>query len=767
MQNDGFSRGATSRVRDSRAYGSWACGAPGSALPGRVGGPWAVSLTLATALMAAPAWGQDDSESEEESVELAPVEVEAARPSPVGPVEGYKAERSATATRLNLSLDETPASVQVVPREVLDDSGAERVGDALDFTAGVNRTNSFGNTQDGFVLRGFDATFAEDGAVSGGAVASITGQRDSATVERVEVLRGPAAALYGPGSPGGVVNVVTKRPQARTFARSESTLSSFERYRQTFDANSDFGTGGQVMARLSGALEKFDSFRDDIDGDRQVLAPAVTVQPRKDLRLHYRGEFSRDARPFDRGVPVAGSDVLADEDTFFGDPDAGNFTNQIARNQVEAELDLNDNWTARVFGGLTYNSLEGFARSPVALAPFSLPQQALGVPIIENETIFRESRDRDFQTQLWTGRAELDGRFDTGPVAHETLFSFEGRVIHDDRNLSRSNVFGQPDLISVSQPGSPFPAPTPTQRSDTRDDVTNFGILAFDKITPWEPLTILGGGRVDIVDQEQTLTTNFGSTETDLNETEFSPTVGAVFQPVSWGSVFVRYAESFEVNTATGPDGSPLDPQEGESIEGGVRFNLNEEALRATVTVFDTDLENVPFADVSTGLSRGASQSSTGVEVSLQGAVTEDISVVANYTYTDAEVSDLPGFDGDFDAPAVPEHAANVFANYEVPKGPLDGLSLRGGVVFNGDRLNALPQFVQTPQGLPSARIGGQDLDSYVRVDLGAGYRVNEWFEASFRVENLFDKDYERPGTPNFALPESPRTFSGRLSLRF
>ena len=740
-----------------------------------------LALLAGNSLGPAPALAQEDdppaaqdaaesaTEESQGDVELAPVEVEAVRPSPFGPTPGYAPERSATATRLNLSLDETPASVQVVPRQVLEDSGAERVEDALDFTAGVNRTNSFGNTQDGFLLRGFDATFAEDGVVSGGAVANIFGKRDSATVERVEVLRGPAAALYGPGSPGGVVNVVTKRPQATTFARSDSTLSSFERYRQTFDANSDFGTDGTVMARLSGSLEKSDSFRDDIDGDRQVIAPAVTLQPSDDLRVRYRGEFSRDARPFDRGVPVAGSDVLADEDTFFGDPDAGNFTNQIARNQIEAELDLNDAWTARVFGGLTFNSLDGFARSPVALAPFSLPPQVLGVPIAENETIFRESRDRDFQTQLWTGRVELDGRFDTGPVAHETLVSFEGRVVHDDRNLSRSNVFGQPDLISASQPGSPLPAPTPTQRSDTRDDVTNFGFLAFDKITPWEPLTIVGGGRVDIVDQEQTLTTNFGSTETDLNETEFSPTVGAVFQPVSWGSVFVRYAESFEVNTATGPDGSPLDPQEGESIEGGVRFNLNEEALRATVTVFDTDLENVPFADVSTGLSRGASQSSTGVEVSLQGAVTEHLSVIANYTYTDAEVSDLPGpgLEGDFDAPGVPEHAANAFANYSFDSGELDGLSLNGGVVFNGDRLNALPQFVQTPQGLPSARIGGQDLDSFVRFDIGAGYRLNDWVQASFRVENLFDKDYERPGTPNFALPESPRTFSGRLSLRF
>jgi len=702
-----------------------------------------------------------------EGVELAPVEVEAARPSPFGPTPGYAPERSATATRLNLSVEETPATLQVVPRQIIEDSGATRVEDALDFTAGVQRDNSFGNTTDGFRLRGFDATFAEDGVVSGGAVANISGKRDSATVERVEVLRGPAAALYGPGSPGGVVNVVTKRPQARTFARTESTLSSFERYRQSFDGNTDFGTDGQVMARLSGSLEKFDSFRDEVEGDRQVIAPAVTVRPTDDLRLRYRGEFSRDARPFDRGVPVAGSDVLADEDTFFGDPDTGNFTNQIARNQVEAELDLNDAWTARVFGGLTFKSLEGVARSPVALAPFSLPPQVLGVPIVENETIFRESRDRDFTTQLWTGRAELEGRFDTGPVAHETLVSFEGRVVHDDRNLSRSDVFGQPDLISVSQPASPFPAPTPSVRFDTRDDVTNFGIIAFDKITPWAPLTILGGGRLDIVDQEQTVQTNAGVSETNLDETEFSPSVGAVFSPVPWGSLFVRYAQSFEVNTATGPDGSPIAPQEGESIEGGVRFNLNEDAFHATVTVFDIDLENVPFSDVTTGLSRGASQSSKGVELSLQGAVTERLSVIANYTYTDAEVSDLPGFERDFDAPGVAEHAANAFANYSFDSGELDGLSLRGGVVFNGDRLNALPQIVQTPQGLPPAEIGGADLDSFVRFDLGAGYRVNDWLQASFRVENLFDTAYERPGTPNFALPESPRTFSGRLSLNF
>jgi len=740
-----------------------------------LGAAIALSLSLASPAHAAeeaderPSNGNAAGDAEgDEATALDTVTVQAPALGAHGPVGGYAAERSATATRMDLPLDEQPSQTQVISSEIIEDTGSNRVEEALDFSAGVQRSNTFGNTSDGLRIRGFDATIAEDGAVSDGAVANITAQRDSSFVERVEVLRGPASALYGEGSPGGVINLVTKRPRRGTFARGETSVSSFERYRQTFDLNTTAGRADRVRMRVSGAVEAFDSFREEIDGDRQAVAPAITYAPNDRVELRYRASYQRDSQPFDRGIPIGpNGSPRSQDDRFFGDPDDGDTETETIRQQLEAEIDLADGWTGRLFGGLTHNTLEGRASEPLLLSPISLPANVLGVPVQANDTIFRSTRERDQESTIWTGRGEVVGRFETAGVNHRALLSIEGRQIEDDRDFAQTPVFGSPDLVNVSDGVIDTPEQEPMARSDQLDEVTNVGFMAFDRIKPVNSLSILAGGRFDVIDQTSKVTTNTGSSSTKLDESEFSPTVGAVFNPVSWGSVFVRYAQSFEVNTANGPDGSPIAPQEGETIEGGVRFEAPGRELQATITAFDTDLENVPIADAFTDFSLATDQESRGIEVSMQGEITDNLSMIANYTYTDGEVTDIPNLEGNADLQGVPEHAANLFGKYAFDRGTLRGLSLTGGLVFEDERANSVPRLQPTPGGLDPVVLGGKTLDSYVRLDLGVGYRIRDWVEASFQVKNITNVDYERASTPDFALPQPPRTAIGRVSLRF
>ncbi len=703
-------------------------------------------------------------ERQSDPATLPPITVEGTAESPYGPVDGYKAQRSTTATRLDLAIEDTPAAIQVIPRGIIEDTGADRVADTLDYTAGVQETNSFGNTSDNFLVRGFNATFAEDGSVSAGANADVQVQRDSATVERVEVLRGPVAALYGEGSPGGIVNVITKRPREETFVTGDSVLSSFERYRQEFDANTTLGAEQQVRLRLSGALEASDSFRDEVDGDRQVVAPAVTFAPNERLRLAYRGEYLRDSEEFDRGVPIdANGGPLAGEEAFFGDPDDGNVETETGRNQLEVAYDISEAWTGRLFGSWTYNSLQGRATDPIAISPIDLPPLGLRA----NDTVLRASRERHFETNVFTGRAELTGDVTTALIGHKILLSFEAREIQDNTDFAQTSLFAQPNLVSISDRRIDRPDPEPTEISNNRNDVTNYGLVAFDQISPWEPVNILVGGRLDFVDQRARLITNSGETSDETDETEFSPTVGVVVSPFPWGSVFFRYAQSFQVNTANGPQGEVIAPQEGESFEAGVRANLFDGDLSATVTVFDIELDNVPVADAFGNFSRPTDQESQGVEFSLQGQVSKAFSVVANYTFTDAEILELPNLEESSDVAGVPEHEASLFANYEFQEQPLAGFSVNAGAIFTGERLNAVRQLVNTPLPQGAVPLGGKELDSFVRVDIGASYAIDDWLSASFKIENLFDEEYERPSRPDFALPGAPRTYVGRVSLRF
>jgi len=702
-----------------------------------------------------------DARAAEEAPPVPTIVVRGERRSPFGPGQGYRTERSATAARLDVSLADTPAAIQVLPRQALEDAGASRVADGLELAAGVQETNTFGNTSDGFLLRGFDATFAEDGVVSDGAVAAISGQRDAAVVDRIEVLRGPASALYGQASPGGIINVITKRPRRDDFFQTDTVVSSFERYRQEFDANAAPGPQDRVQARLSGAVELFDSYRDHVDGDRQVASPAITFEPDDRWTVAFRGEYLRDAQPFDRGVPLAADGKpLADEEAYFGDPDDGDTDTQVGRTQLEVEYDFAERWTGRLFGAWTWNSLEGTATEPRGIAPLTLPPA-----IIEGDTILRQRRVRDQETKLLTTRAEVSGELDTGPIAHEVLLSGELRRLEDDRVLASTSLFGDLDFVRISDPVIDTPDVEPSFSQEFEDEVTNGALIAFDRIEIWKPLSILVGGRVDFVEQ-RSRTESVGVEEAHVEEVEFSPTVGVVARPTEWASLFFRYAQSFEVNTEEEVGSGLLDPQDGESLEGGVRLELRDGDLAATLTAFRTHLENVPVPDVANpGFAFSSSQRSRGLELVLQGAVTDALSLVWSYTFTDSEVDDLSGVEGSSDLQGVPRHEAGLFADYSFQRGLLAGLSLRAGVFYTGERLNSLPQQTSVI-GIPF-EIGGKELDPYVRVDVGAGYRIRDWLRASFKVENLFDKRYELPSIPDFALPGAPRVFSGRISLRF
>jgi len=634
-------------------------------------------------------------------MELDPVELVASRESPFGPAEGYKAERSATATRLDLAIAETPAAIQVLPRTILDDTGAVRVGEALDYAAGVQQTNSFGNSLDGFLLRGFPANIAEDGVLSDGPVADLAGQRDSAVVERVEVVRGPNTALYGPGSPGGLINVVTKRPLEDRFLRLESEISSFRRLRQTFDGNIAFGGNNRFQARISGAFEESDSFRDWVEGERTVVAPALKFQPGEKWTFAYRGEYLHNEEPFDRGIPIASNgDRLADEDAFFGDPDDGDMTTETVRHQFETEYALSESWSAKLSANGVDNTFEGRATEPVTLFPENLGP---------NNLLVRRVSERDFERRLWTARAELRGDFDTGPVDHRTLFSFEFRDVDQDRLFSRTNPLQTP-FVDISDPDIDTTDLEPTGRSDQSDEVRNHGFVFFDQIRFTGPITVLAGGRIDFVEQRSVTEGETFRSVVDSEETAFSPSIGMIYQLTPQASVFLRYAESFQVNTADGPQGEPLDPREGRGVEGGLRLAFAEEDLVFNATVFDIELDNVPVGDPFTDFSRPSDQRSRGFEAVLQGNLGESVSLVANYTYIDGEIANLQGLEGSSDLQGVPEQKASLFGAYTFPDGRFKGLSLRAGFVYTDERLNTVPQKIQVLGQTPV--LGGTTLDA-------------------------------------------------------
>ncbi len=305
---------------------------------------------------------------------------------------------------------------------------------------------------------------------------------------------------------------------------------------------------------------------------------------------------------------------------------------------------------------------------------------------------------------------------------------------------------------------------------DSLTEIETFGLIFFDKISLYERLHILGGGRLDFLNQR--FENRRSDSVTKIDETEFSPRVGAVLEPFASlpASVFVSYSESFQPNTALAADGGVLAPQNGRVIEGGLRYGFNRDRLEATLTVFDIELENVPIGTDSI-FSAASTQESRGVEFTLQGALTDNLSVLASYAFIDAEVTEVGAGGSQLtlgeSPPGVAKHSANFLARYHFDEGALNGLSVVGNLQYAGRRLNAPTTENPNPFSGPPFLFEAIELEPFVRLDVGFAYEVAENFTIEGGVRNLLNQEIAFPGAGEFAIPEPPITGFAGIRIRF
>ncbi|MGK7024730.1 TonB-dependent siderophore receptor [Pseudomonas aeruginosa] len=328
-----------------------------------------VSLVLGVGLgCSSPAlWAETESPAE---LEVLTVTAEAERAA--GPVQGYRANRSASATRTDTRIEDIPQAISVVPRQVLDDLDSARIERALDFAGGVSRQNNFGGlTMFEYNVRGFTTSeFYRDGF---SANRGYMNAPDSATIERVEILKGPASSLYGRGDPGGTVNLVTKKPQAERFARLHASAGSWDRYRSTLDLNTPLDEEGDLLYRMNLAVEDSKGFRDYADGQRLLVAPSFSWQLDPDTSLLVEAEVVRNRQVFDRGT-VAPHNHLGSlpRSRFFGEPDDGKIDNNNETLQATLRHHFNEQWSLRPRGYERYHNDELILRSIPSRNPYAI-----------------------------------------------------------------------------------------------------------------------------------------------------------------------------------------------------------------------------------------------------------------------------------------------------------------------------------------------------------------------------------------------------------
>ncbi|PZD72621.1 Ferrichrome-iron receptor [Acaryochloris thomasi RCC1774] len=649
--------------------------------------------------------------SEEEELELT---VTAER----GP-EGYAVPEVSPTTRTDTPILDTPTSIQVVPKQVLEDQQVTRIDEALRNVSGVTFGDTFGGVSIDFNVRGFDAPTLRDGFREFG---GFTGANPAlGNVERVEVLKGPASILYGELQPGGIINIVTEQPLDQPAYEIGLELGNRGFVQPQIDLTGPLTPKKDLLYRLNVSYSRDSDFIDsDVDIERFLVAPVLSWRISDRTNLTLKAEYATDSQPFDIGLPAIGNGVAdVPFSSIIVEPE--NFVNStLFRVGYSFEHQFNDRWEIRNAFEYSRRDLLNTAVLPLAF------DEATGL-------VMRFPGSADIDATNFSLQTSVVGAFATGPIDHKLLVGVDLNRT-DEQNLSRFD-FASPSFLDIFNPVfglAPIDSGSLPISFNEKVQTNRLGLFLQDQIKVLDNLILVAGVRYDTVDQNitngPTASDPVGS-EADQNDDAVTPRFGIVYQPLEFLSLFASYSQSFTPNTETTSSGELLPPERGEGFEVGVKAALLNERLFATLSYFDISRRNVatpdpldPFSSVATG-----AQNSRGVELDVTGEILPGWNVIASYAYTDAEVSADNTIPEGNRLVNIPEHSGSVWSTYEIQSGDLQGLGFGLGFNFLGEREGDLANSFE--------------LDSYFLANAAMFYRRDNW-RLALNFKNIFDVDY-------------------------
>lgn len=642
-------------------------------------------------------------------------------------------EEVATATRTNTPAKLVPQAIDSVKASELTAFGQPTLSEAL---TGIPGVNASGDTRfDGVNIRGFSASndFYLDGFRD-----DMQYTRDLGNTERVEVLKGPAAVLYGRGSTGGIVNRVSKKPQKGLESSVSAQVGSFDSRRLAADLNGE--AGEQVQVRLNLAQEDKDSFRNGVTSKRTLLAPSVNWEINDKLNWLLQYERNEHDRTPDRGIPgVNGRPADVPKEYVYSDT-RRDFIDDVAQStRSRLSWDINDQWQLRQ--QLGYTSLDSQFDNTY-------------VTSVKGDKVTRARWQQDLKANSLISNTEVEGQLQTGPVEHRLLVGFEQNWQERTPKLYQ-NATAIP-AGNLYDPGSlPTYDGAMKLSSDANHKVRGYGLYVQDQLSLGDWHLLAGLRRDDFI---VTSRRNDLNKEETVSVTSLSPRLGLVWNPIEEHAFYASYSKTFTpvggelIGITPGDKNNNLDPQHTRLYEGGVKSDWLDGRLATTLSLYRLEMYNKRSKDpldptkvILTGLQR-----TEGIELSARAQLTDELYLRGGIAIQDAEQvkadADLQG-----KRPMnVSRQNGELFAGYQSGK---QGWFGETGVTAVGDRF--------------ADNANTTTLPGYARFDAQAGYRWQQW-EAQLSVENLTDHDYFVSATSaSQIMPGTPRQLHLSAAYRF
>lgn len=643
-----------------------------------------------------------------------------------------------TATRTDTPLMETPVSIQVVDEAVLRDQNAQKISDVVRNVSGVQTIHSYGGVNEQYVIRGFLQSAA--GFRNGIRIPLL--RFDLANVERVEVLKGPASMLYGPTDPSGMINVVTKKPQKEAAYSFEQTIGMFDTFRTEASATGAIDGAGILTYRLDAVWQQADSYRDIINSDRYAIPLALAFRPNDKTEINFNVDVQRDRLVYDRGQPAVGSRLA-------NIPKSRSFNQDDFDDYKSTNVDLNGSYRFdsgwKVAGGV-FNNVQDRDLNLIYFGNVA----ANGTDI--NRTFYIGTEDIKTRTN-W---ASATGDVETGTIKHKLLLGTEYINTTSDNDIFNRDI----DTVNIftyqNQYVNPVPFLAGTPEIYGRHNTRSLGFYVQDQIKFKDQWQLHLGLRHDTVKQH--LDFGFaGPFDTfKRNDNKISPSIGVLYQPVQWLSLYGNCAESFG-GTFNYEAEVLYKPEEARQCEAGVKMEALDGRFIASVSVFDLTKTNIPTPNPITNRTEAIGEAeSKGLEIDLQGKITDKLRAIGSFALTDTEITkDGSGNEGNR-LPYAPNYQYSLWLNYSIFGSDNLGFSVGGGLFGTGQRY-----------GNPG---NTYDDGKYTKVDLYTAYKfmVNKTkVTAQLNVDNVLNEKFYYLRSTSSNLPSAPTSASATLRLDF
>ncbi|MCC4774667.1 TonB-dependent siderophore receptor [Vibrio cyclitrophicus] len=627
---------------------------------------------------------------------------------------GYKADTNTTAMRMEATQLETPGQVSVIDEQIIDEQRATTLGDVLKNDASVSAGGTSRN-RERFSLRGFSVE-SSSGFLKNGQQHWSHYRQPIELLERVEVLKGPSGLLYGISAPGGLINMVSKKPTYDTQVSLSQDIGSNDHTRTTLDVSGALNDAETLRGRAILSKESYGSWRKYGDGtepqtERFVGGVYVDYDVTEDVTVSVHYDKTNDEGSVDSGALYTLDGNRVGNDKQIWDAQWSQIENDVENVGFDIAANLTDTWSVKT--GFNY---QDFERIDMESYPSFSNMNPDGTGTVTQGGNYRHDKWR-----FRTAYVDLTTTADLAGTEHQLLFGANWLGYSYYRGMDRfsSGEYAPDATVPVPSVGA-----TSLGKMSTYD---TWGFYIQDLITINDEWQVLAGARFD------------RKVSSGVAEENVAPKLGVIYHPVSNGSIYASYSESFEPQGVVSSgsrnytnDGQLLDAATGVSYEVGTKWELMDERLFVSGAVFDITQENISMdvEDTASGdwtKTQGGEQLHRGAELAAQGFISERFSMSGSAMYLDAEIANHETYAGNRPVD-VPEFAASVWSTYAAT----NEVDVNLGLIYEGSRYGDDANTFKK--------------DGYARVDMGAAYTLKYDdsldFVARLTVENVFDKEY-------------------------